>query len=211
MMHGSTGGEHDLSDALASFEGLVLTTARMFASQVRREEEDLAQELRVKVWHAVRAYDPGKGLPLERFVFGAITNRIKDFKRGAAREADRRERNGLTFLHIEDTRPLDSEAPAERFDQLYYHSTHDDVYGDVELEQFRMPAGVTECERRVAALLVVGCDRDEIGVLLGLSYAQVGGYVRTLRIKLSDWRPGSLERLQLGPDLKAAQRDLQAA
>lgn len=190
----STGGEHevDLSDTLASFEGLVFTTARMFASQVRREEDDLAQELRVRVWRAVTSYDPAKSASLERYVFSALTNKVKDFKRDAAREMKRREAYGITFLHIEDTFvSADSVAtPAERFDQLHHHATHEQVYADVENEPFDLPGGVTDDERNVLALLVFGSTRNEIAVLLNLRRREVDLLVRSLRRKFSDWRPG---------------------
>lgn len=194
----STGGEQRTvgRDELAPFEGLVFSTARMYSGLVRREEDDLAQELRVIVWRAVRKYDSSRStLTLERFVFQAITNKIKDYKRDAARESDRQKRHGVSFVHIEDVRlgwqdnsPITSDRQ-EAFDSRYHFTERDDVYGHVENERFVLPAGVTERECAVLLLLMMECSRAEIVVQLQLSRADVCDAIASLRQKFADWRP----------------------
>lgn len=172
----------------------------MFAPQVRREADDLAQELRVRVWRAVATYDPAKSGNLERYVFSVVTNKVKDYKRDAAREANRRERYGIAFLHIEDTYVSDGGArvtAAERFDQLYNHVTHDQVFAEVEAEPFELPPGVTDRERLVLALLIYGSERDEIAALVSVSREDLDALVRTLRRKFADWRPARATTTQL--------------
>jgi DNA-directed RNA polymerase specialized sigma24 family protein len=193
-MRSSTGAE------LRAFEGLVYSTARMFAAQVRREEEDLAQELRVRVWRAAVTYDPAKSrLSLERYVFQAVTNKIKDFKRDAAREARRREENGLVFLHIEDmpnysslledTRPLNTPTQ-EAFDGHFHFADHDEVYGRIDEGLFVLPATITENEVTVLLLLLVGLSRSEVVSSLPLwPRSDVDRAIAGLRQKLADWKP----------------------
>lgn len=199
MMTGSTGGERDLNETLAAFEGLVLTTSRMFAAQLHRDEDDLAQELRVKVWRAVERFDPTRGLSIERHVFGALTNKIKDYKRDAAREVQRREKHGVSFLHIEDmatktvmthyTWARSRDTTQELFDAHYHFVTDEEVYAEVEREPFEVPAGVTGEERQVLALLMADFTRAEIALLLGMSKFRVDTLARSLQQKFADWRP----------------------
>jgi RNA polymerase sigma factor (sigma-70 family) len=182
---------------LRAFEGLVHATARMFAAQVRREEEDLAQELRVRVWRAIDSYDPARsGLSLERYVYGAIANKIKDFKRDAARELQRRRANNLTFLYIEDM-VLDRDhggngqrrSRQEVFDGRFNFATRDEVYGHIDEGLLTLPSTVTEREAEVVVLLMLGSSRPDVAVRLGPGPPDVDACVRNLREKFADWKP----------------------
>lgn len=198
----STGGEQI---DLGAFEGLVRTTARMFASQVKREEDDLAQELRVRVWRALVSYDPDKSrLSRERYVFQAVTNKIKDYKRDAAREVRRRDDAGLTFLYIEDTfTDGTTETATERFASLYYHTTRDEVYGEIEEGRFVLPATITERETFVLLMLMMQHSKTEIVVRLGLTREEVDDVIVSLRDKLRDWQPNGTERGDACPGIAA--------
>lgn len=167
--------------SVRDFEGLVIKTARMFAAQVGREECDLAQELRVRVWRAIQSWDGDRFPSLERYVFIAVTNKIKDFKRDAAREKARREREGVSFVHIEDMAPGQFEG--------HYHTGRERVYGRIDGEMFVLPSTVTETEATIALLLVQEVSRLEIAIRLDLSDGEITAAVRHLQIKLADWRP----------------------
>jgi len=185
----STGGEQTAGD-LRSFEGLVVSTARMFASQVRMEEDDLAQELRIKVWTVIPKYDPTRSpLTLERYVFGALTNKIKDFKRGAGREAKRRVTFGIEFLHIEDMRGSESLPRQEAFDGQFHYVERDEVFEQIEEGKFVLPAGVTATEARVLVLLMTDHSKGEIALRLGITKTEVFRAMTALREKFADWRP----------------------
>jgi RNA polymerase sigma factor (sigma-70 family) len=202
----SSGGEH-ISQTLVRFEGLVIQTARMYASQVGREESDLAQELRVRVWKAIEAYNPRRTtLPLERFVFGCVRNKMKDFFRDAAREKARREREGVSFVCAEDLgAPEDSMTGEERFER-YHFVTREQVYGRVEGAVFVLPATVTETEARVAILLVQEVSRLEISVRLDMTDAEITAAIRALREKLRDWKasPGGAAEARPSRQLELA-------
>lgn len=205
--------ERDLTRTLAGFEGLVRSTARMFAGQVGRDPEDLAQELRVRCWRAIASYDPARSTQsLQRYVFSAVANKVKDFKRDAAREAARRERHGLSFTHIEDTLVHDGRlSPAERFDQLHHHVGAEEVYAAVEAQRFECPASVSAAERRVLVALMCGASRAEVARLLGLSRGRVDEIVRTLRVKLADWRPSQLPQVEEQARARAAEQSRRPA
>jgi DNA-directed RNA polymerase specialized sigma24 family protein len=187
------------ADRLMPFEGLVHATARMFAAQLHREEDDLEQELRVRVWRAVDSFD-GKKSPrkdkeaLGRYVYSAIANKIKDYKRDAAREARRRERYGVSFCHIEDTFTLGTEDPCQRFDELYNYVDREDVYGRVENGPFVLPAGVTELESHVLLLMMLDLNKPQIAIRLTVSRAEVEVCVVALREKFRDWKPSNGSR-----------------
>jgi RNA polymerase sigma factor (sigma-70 family) len=168
----------------------------MFAAQVRREEEDLAQELRVRVWRAVATYDATKSpLSLERYVFQAVTNKIKDFRRDAAREAKRREDDGMTLLHIEDVRlGWHHHDQQEAFDGVFHFATHEQVYGEIDEGAFTLPATVTAREADVLVLLMVGLSKRQVGERLTLTRDDVEHDVGSLRVKLADWKPGDSGR-----------------
>lgn len=194
----STGGEQIGAKQLQPFEGLVLTTARMFATQVGWEEDDMAQMLRLKVWKAVASFDPSRGLSLERHVFGAITNRIKDFKRDAAREVKRRDRYGVMFLHIEDMRSAYDDRNVSRqeaFDARYNFAERDEVYGVIEEGKFVLPAGVTDREASVLVLLMHELSKTEIALRLGIPKPVVYECIDALRQKFADWAPADSSRV----------------
>lgn len=179
----------------------------MFAAQVRREEEDLAQELRVRVWRAVATYDATKSpLSLERYVFQAVTNKIKDFKRDAAREVKRREDDGMTLLHIEDVRLgwQSRHDQQEAFDGVFHFATHEQVYGDIDEGSFALPATVTAREADVLVLLMMGLNRRQAAEHLTLERADVERDVLSLRDKLADWKPDNSSRAEDRGPLVAA-------
>jgi DNA-directed RNA polymerase specialized sigma24 family protein len=188
----------DRAKQLAQFEGLIITTSRMWAAQVRLEEEDLAQELRVKVWYALPKWDPTRSaLSLERYIFGVVTNRIFDFKRSAARERKRRDKNGLKFMHIEDL----GGAAAYRDDwggdipngqtrlDAHHCVGHDAVYGRVDEGKFVLPSTLTEIEAHVLVLLMFEWSKPEIALRLSLSKFEIARIVERLKEKLADWNP----------------------
>lgn len=172
---------------LDDFEGLVFTTARMFASMVKMEEEDLRQELRVKVWWAMERYDPSRTrVGLKNFVYGCVANKIKDYKRNAARRAA----YGLEFSHIEDH--TSGETPTlDSFTGHYMSVGHDNVYGRIDEGLLTLPATVTQTEAQIVVLLMFGMTNTEIMVRMALPRPGVETAIASVRVKMADWHPGS--------------------
>lgn len=185
----------DQRQRLSAFEGLVISTSRMFAGLVDREEEDLAQELRVRVWRAIETHDPAKSkVSLERYVFSVVTNKVKDFKRDAAREMKRRERFGLerfgqalSFGHIEDMRG--EGGASDHFDGLHQFVARDEVYREVDEGRFTLPATVTEREATVLLFAMMGMTKVAIAAKLTISRPAVDAAMAALREKFADWKP----------------------
>ena len=170
---------------ISEYEGLVLSTARMYCDQVGIEFDDLAQEIRLKVVKVLRTYDPTRSKLSQRaYVFQCLMNMMKDLKRDAAQ----RKRVGLTEIHIEDFRRNHGNGAEptrlDWFEFRYQHLDAEEVYGPVEEGDFVMPALVTEDEARISYLLMDGYNRTEVARILGLKYWVVGQHVRSLREKL---------------------------
>jgi len=178
---------------LADFEGLVFTTARIYAARVGMEPSDLEQELRVRVWRANETFDPAKvrsrdpvkiGNARKRYVFSAIANKVKDFKRDAARRAV----HGVTFVHVaEEDQAYNSVGPEIAARAL--EIPRDEVFGAVDAGLFTIPAGVTEPEVRVLLMLMMDFTRPEVAVRLAITVVEVDRRIMCLRGKLADWRP----------------------
>ena len=182
--------EADLATTLALFEGLVFRTSQMYAARTGFEPEELEQELRIVVVRCVQRYDSTRSaLPLRNYVFQAITNKIKDFKRDATRRA----RYGLAFIHIEDLRLPgaggaeqlhDGSTTQEEFDAIWNRAEADQVYGRVD-NRYELPPTVTEFERQVLMLVIATCTKGEIATLLDASHKSVDEAIRSLREKLA--------------------------
>lgn len=172
---------------LDDFEGLVAQTARMFASMVKMEEEDLKQELRVKVWWAMKRYDPARDrVGLKNYVYGCVANKVKDFKRNAARRAA----YGVEFEYIEDRLAHADDEMSAHFTGQHMSVAHDDVYGRIDEGVLTLPSTITRGEAHVLILLMFEMSKPEIMLRLAMPRPDVEAAIRSVRIKLADWNPG---------------------
>lgn len=193
--------ERDAHDPtlLRSYEGLVYTTAQMVLVSVRArgiataddELDDVMQLLRVKVFRALRSFDPAKARrkkgesvdqARDRYVFMCVIDAKKDIAK----------KKRTLVLMIEDEAPvqLDSDSsPRDGFDAHYLAQTHDDTYGEVEATLPLIPNTLSELERSVLVLLYRDFTHREIAGRLGVSKGEVSSAVRALRAKLADWKP----------------------
>lgn len=189
------------------YEGLIFKTAQMHAHAIEEDQEDVRQILRIKVWRGLLAYDQSRsGMSRDRWIFMVLTNQVKDLKK--------RKRRGE--LHIEDiARTPSSDYGSARntvgardaFDERYLSTDHEQVYGDVEDDDFVMPSTLTQLERRIVTLLYRDYKQTEAARQLGLETREVERAVRSIREKLADWNPGG-EVVTIEP---ARERERQAA
>lgn len=196
-----TGAE--IEAVLPSFEGLVKTTAAQIElGGVELDFDDIAQLLRIKIWHAVckfsaeraaesrhlsRARDRHGRSPLQRYVFTCVANLRKDIEK-----RPRRYNSSIDELR--------GSALADWFDLRYLSVEHEQVFWEVEDETPPLPATLTQQERLVVELRCNGRLFTEIDRELGLSRAQREEVVRSVREKLADWRPSDApERAPLRP------------
>jgi len=67
----------ELNEAIASHEGLVFHF--LISHHINREDSrfyDLAQEMRLVIWHAVEAYDPARGVPFGPYAIVCMWRRF---------------------------------------------------------------------------------------------------------------------------------------
>lgn len=75
--------ERQAADKLAEYENFVWSTVRYWRSRITMEleDDDIAQELRLKIYKALLRFDPEKSKDEQMHVFVAVASRIKDLIR----------------------------------------------------------------------------------------------------------------------------------
>jgi DNA-directed RNA polymerase specialized sigma24 family protein len=194
--------DEQLQEALGRFRGLIHTKARaVVKAGVEIEFEDAVQILQIKAWQAMLAFDDartGTGgwkargkvnrPPLERWVYGCVTN--------AARDLLKRPRRGVRSL--EGIRESESEQDGDRISWFDFHFMcieAERVYAEVEDEPPHLPSTLTPLERRVVGLRLEGCQLQEIDRETGLSRAQRERVFESVREKMADWRPSTVAQV----------------
>jgi hypothetical protein len=197
--------EQEIEAAVRHSEGLVKETANQIVERgVELDFEDIAQLLRIKVWHAAckfseerAAASPRLGkprdkhgrTPLERFIFTCVANLRKDI--------EKRPRHHISSIDEIRDRCLSSptlDAPnlADWFDLRYLSVDHEQVFGAVEDDaEHLLPSTLTHSERQVALLRLNGKMLMEIDRELGLSRAQREELMRSIQAKVADWHPSA--------------------
>lgn len=171
---------------IGPYEGLVRATAARYSNYLDDDVEDIAQELRVKVWYSLQRYDPARATQqLDQFVFSCVVNRVKDLLKGQSRLNARR--NGGQ-LYVEDC----SASNPAAFEAEHFSTGVDTVIeAVVEQENFELPSTVTPDERRVVVLLLLDLKQTEIALVLGVPRSRVRAAHTTVREKLADWTPSA--------------------
>lgn len=165
------------------YEGLVRKTSSMVQGKCEMEFEDVEQELRIKVFQALRSYDPARSRMSRRaYVFGCVKNRTKDLmKYGGRRRAA-----GVPYL-IEDLTP--EPADRERFERRYLST--DDAFREVEDEPLELPDSLVGLEREVVLMLHLDYSHGEIAKELGITRPGVEKILLSVRVKLSHLAPAA--------------------
>lgn len=185
------------SDKLRRYEGLVFSTSRMYEGILRVEMEDLQQVLRLRVWLALEAFDPGRSAATEEsFVFTCVRNQIKDLMKA------RRRRDSLaTEVYIEDVAPADHAVEFGGIRDRFEHKHLSDALDDVHADEVLLPATLVRAERHVIALLYVGYSQTEVAGLLNVPPREVWGHMTSIRRKMEDWRPNAGTSMSQGAEI----------
>lgn len=174
---------------IAPYEGLIFSTARMYHDILDIDLEDVQQILRLKVAQALVVFDPSKWrkhkdaqVAEERFVFGCMRNQVKDLLKGQ----DRRNtaRGGGRQLYVEDLREQD-----DSFEHRYLVETDENALADVLDQMPQLPSTLSDLERVVVALLLLGYNQTEIARELGTSRTNIRVAHASIQAKMEDWRP----------------------
>lgn len=180
---------------LGRYEGLVLKTGSMYCGIIERMDfEDICQVLRVRVWKALEAWDPmnpktrkrllgGKKTEEElrdAFVFGCVRNQVKDLLK----------RNPPRDLLFEDLAPDTSDvALRDRFELRYLSDDPDLIFSEAEDSAPLVPNTLNRNERLVLACAYLGYNGPETAERIGIDKRRIASIMRSLREKMSDWRP----------------------
>jgi RNA polymerase sigma factor (sigma-70 family) len=169
--------------ALRYYDGLVCATARRCVAFCEEDYDDVVQVLRVKVWQALRAYDPRRArTDRDRYVFMCVRDRAKDVVK-------KKKRNQL---HIEDLRTVGDRASqtstTDRFDARYLCSTREENYAAIEDDDDPL-AGLDELEREIARMLTADYKQAQVARALGLQKVEMDRAMRSIRFKLAALRP----------------------
>lgn len=160
------------------YEGL----CRRFASNVfglvpDLEFDDLCQLYRLKAWGAIRSYDRAHeaGLTEFKYVQMCLKNLEKDLRNRRWRPVDFIEDLGRQSRLDVEARLLTSSA--------------DEVYAEVEADELHLPEDLDGVEAEIVVRLYVGWSQAEAARGLGLQQKEMTRYMRSIRLKLDDWRP----------------------
>lgn len=190
---------------LAHYEGLVRKTAARYAGIMRivgDDFDDVCQVLRLKVWKALLAFEPGRYsedrlvAARDSYVFGCLRNQIKDMLKQAERSKgtprDSYSIEGFTTGRgdrIEN--PGDAGSERDRFDSRYLQVREDEVFGEVEADAVLIPSTLNPNERRVLICMYLEYSQPEAALRLGLQRTEVERAVKNIRKKMADWKPSS--------------------
>lgn len=193
--------------ALRSYEGLIHKTALMlvngeppYGPPVEDDVDDVVQILSVKVWKAIRKFDPAKwggGQATRHASHASKTARdryVNMCLRDQAKDICKKKRRGE--LYIEDVAPAhvnergaSERGVQDRFYERYLSTDHEQVYGDVEDADLILPNTLTEFEHVVIDMMSRHYRQTEIAEILEVGKREVEKAVRSIRTKLGDWRP----------------------
>jgi DNA-directed RNA polymerase specialized sigma24 family protein len=160
------------------YEGL----CRRFASNVFGlvpdvEFDDLCQLYRLKAWRALASYDRAHeaGLTEYRYVQMCLKNLEKDLRARVWRPVDFLEDLGRQSRLEVETRLL--------------CTSSDEVYAEVEHDGLQLPPEIDGLEAEIVVRLYVGWSQADVARGLGLEKNEMTRYMRSIRLKLDDWRP----------------------
>lgn len=149
--------------------------------------DDLCQIYRVKAWRALAAFDRAHvaGMTEYRFVVMCLKNLEKDLKN--------RVRRDLAYIEdlVSDTAVADDARRQSRdsFEGHLLSSSAEEVFQAVEDEKLRLPSTLTGLEIRVVYGLYIGWRQADLSRLLDVEKNAMTRLMRSIRLKLEDWRP----------------------
>lgn len=176
---------------LSRYTNLIHTTARRIEHVVEESREDIEQLLWVKCHKALLSYDPTRvAMPRDAYVANCIIRRKIDILR-----ADKGKKRKL--LYIEDLHQSSGEYGDRRshssFELDFMSIDADAEYAYVERELPLIPSTLTPFERQVLVLLYDDLTPLQIQKELAVKGALVKEAISQIRLKFSDWSPGSVE------------------
>lgn len=184
-------GDYDIGP----FEGLIHSTAARYSAYLDDDIEDIEQILRVKVWQALRAYDPARvngqrartreeeWERVKRYVFSCVRNRVKDLLKQQYRL--NRARGSGRPLYTDDV----AAASPEKFERKYLMVEEEFIFAVVEEESVELPSTLSVFEVKVVHLLLLEMNQTEAARVLGVPRGRVRSAHAAVKAKMADWHP----------------------
>lgn len=190
--------EREIEGVLPHYEGLIFSTTRIVVEAgVEEEFEDLQQIFRMKLVKALRAYNPRRSrLARDAFIFGAIANQKKDMLK-------RKRRNEGSVEELADAYSTEDRFALEHG----LVTSPDEIYAAIEDDDLMLPSTLSAIERQIVVRLYAGRMQIEAAAELGLTKGETERAMRSIRVKLADWRPsGEREHVPTPPLPRAPSR-----
>jgi RNA polymerase sigma factor (sigma-70 family) len=172
------------ADDIGPYEGLIFSTAARYAAYFDDDVEDIQQVLRLKVWRALKAYDPRRSSqPVQKFVFSCLRNQVKDLLKQQFRL--NRARRSASPVYLDDEAGL----TPDFFERKYLVVEEEAVFAVVDDEDCELPSTLTTFEVTVVHLLLLEYNQTEAARILDVPRGRIRAAHTSVKEKMADWRP----------------------
>jgi len=164
----------EMERKMSEYEGLVISTVRYWRHMITTDmdDEDVAQELRMKVWRALETFDPDRGYPERNHVFGAVRNRVKDL-------IGKKRRENFECSLVDDSSGDDDWIAGSQRESAIVLSKYEQRVSTDLIE------GLPRMEQRVAILMVQGFNAPEISREININISSVRSHIARVRAHVS--------------------------
>lgn len=181
--------DSDPSALVKKYEGLVISTASRTVDFCQDDFEDICQAYRIVVWQALVSYDLRKVVTgerkddagrtaLDRYIFACMKNRMKDFIKKVKRDL-------ASLDELQEAMPA-------------IIAGEDEVHV-LQRDMPMLPSTLTPQERQVVTLLYLDFGYGEIAEALNWRRQRVAIFVRSIRVKMADWKPAANQTMDSTP------------
>lgn len=159
------------------YEGLVIATTRYWRDKISSDytDEDIEQELRMKVWKALERYDSTRGYPEKNHVFGYVRNRVKDLMDKKHREFFE---TSVDFSYCERAEFLNSYVDAETREKIF------DLSEKKNVEATDLITCLPRDQQAIAVLMVQGYNLKEMSSELGIPSLVLREKIASMRLSV---------------------------
>lgn len=171
--------DSEMQQKLEEYEGLVIATTRYWRHCITYDlaDEDIQQELRMKVWRALLVFDPSRGYPEKNHVFGAVRNRIKDL-------IGKKRREKVEVL-VSTFEPSSDFHESNNFFSGKLHKGHAKDYASIDDEKSDILFGLDEIDQWIGILMAQGYNAPEISREMGITVSAVRTGIARVREHVS--------------------------
>jgi len=172
----------EMEQRMLRYEGLVISTTRRWRGYISQElaDEDVQQELRMKVFRALQTFNPNhpSGYPEERHVFGAVRNKVKDLIV--------KKRLNATPLSELGGKMRDKERRADSPEGILEFR-----FGKLDATTTEALRGLPKDQQEIAVSLGMGYNHSETMTLMKMKHSVYQRHLAELKIHLRNYANGN--------------------